>query len=162
MSDTSTLCRSCALCCDGSLFSFVTVPASEARGLRGRGLALTDNADGTCRLSQRCGGLEGRTCSIYSERPAPCRSYSCLLATSLREGELSLAETLAIVEGAHVRLSTLATALGADSSPSPVSQLRALLAAGGTPDELTAKAWSDVSGYLRRHFTGRSNLRFQP
>lgn len=155
----SKLCQACALCCDGTLFTYVTVSAAEAEALRARDVALSARKDGSFRLIQRCRGLEGRGCSIYAERPAPCRAYACLLAKALEEGELPLPEAMQIVEGAHQKLEKVSEALGGEPGQSPVPAVRASI--HGDAPALTDEAsqlWLDAREYLRRHFTCRHGL----
>ena len=160
MSDAvSSLCRSCALCCDGTLFAYVSVSAEEAEALRARDVALAARKDGSFRLMQGCRGLVERSCALYAERPASCRAYSCLLAKALEEGEVGLDEARGIVDGAHQRLGKLGAALGSEAGHSPVPAIRASLRGEGpAPSEDAERLWLDAREYLRRHFTGRHGL----
>ena len=42
-----------------------------------------------------------RDCQIYCDRPKSCASYLCLLATALKENEVSLEEAQGVVKKAH-------------------------------------------------------------
>jgi Fe-S-cluster containining protein len=101
VTDLSSLCRACGLCCDGSLFQFVRLDAADAARARAARLPVIRRDDGADALSQRCAALTGRDCSIYADRPSPCASYECLLVAALRDGEVSADEALAIVVEAH-------------------------------------------------------------
>jgi hypothetical protein len=122
----STLCLRCGLCCDGTLFTHVPLRSTEAAPLRALGLPVKEREDGTRVLPQRCAALDGRRCTAYSARPEGCRRYHCQLFSALAEGEVSLPEALAVVDGAH-----------------------ALLAPPRTGRE------PEVEAYLDRHFRGR-------
>ena len=122
----STLCQRCGLCCDGTLFTHVPLRRTEVAPLKALGLPVTEREDGTPILPQRCAALDGRRCTAYAERPEGCRRYHCNLFAALSEGEVSLPEALAAVEGAH-----------------------ALLASAG------AERGPEVEDYLDRHFRGR-------
>ncbi|OJH35501.1 YkgJ family cysteine cluster protein [Cystobacter ferrugineus] len=122
----STLCQHCGLCCDGTLFTHVPLQGTEAAPLRALGLPVKEREDGTSVLPQRCAALDGRHCTAYAARPEGCRRYHCQLFSALSEGEVSLPEALAVVDGAH-----------------------ALLAAQG------AGRGPEVEAYLDRHFRGR-------
>ncbi len=100
----STLCQHCGLCCDGTLFTHVPLKPAEVAPLRALGLPVGERPDGTPLLPQRCAALEGRRCTAYDARPEGCRRYHCQLFAALSEGELSLPEALAVVDGAHARL----------------------------------------------------------
>lgn len=110
----STLCLRCGLCCDGTLFTHVPLRRSEVEPLKALGLPVGERADGVSMLPQRCAALEGRTCTAYAARPEGCRRYHCHLYTALAEGEVSLEEALAVVDGAH--------ALRADAEKEPELQ----------------------------------------
>lgn len=122
----STLCQRCGLCCDGTLFTHVPLRPTEVEPLRALGLPVREREDGTPLLPQRCAALDGRRCTAYAERPEGCRRYHCHLFAALAEGEVSLPEALAVVEGAH-----------------------ALLASAGP------ERGPPVEDYLDRHFRGR-------
>lgn len=121
----STLCLRCGLCCDGTLFTHVPLQHTETGPLKALGLPVKEREDGTPILPQRCAALEGKTCTAYAQRPEGCRRYHCHLFSALSEGEVSLEEALAVVDGAH-----------------------ALLAAGG-------ERGPELDDYLDKHFRGR-------
>lgn len=122
----STLCQRCGLCCDGTLFTHVPLRPTEVAPLRALGLPVGEREDGKPFLPQRCAALDGRRCTAYAERPEGCRRYHCQLFSALAEGEVSLPEALAVVDGAH-----------------------ALLASAGP------ERGPQVDDYLDRHFRGR-------
>ena len=88
--ELGALCRSCGLCCDGSLFGRVTLEPDEVRGARKnhlhvlpRGNAFEQPCSALSTLDDRC------ACSIYSDRPHPCRAFTCrLYDRHRREGGL--------------------------------------------------------------------------
>ena len=121
----STLCLHCGLCCDGTLFTHVPLRRTEIEPLRALGLPVGTREDGTPVLPQRCAALDGRRCTAYDARPEGCRRYHCQLFAALSEGEVSLPEALAVVDGAH-----------------------ALRAEGEARRP-------ELEGYLDRHFRGR-------
>lgn len=122
----STLCLRCGLCCDGTLFTHVPLRPPEVGPLKALGLPVKEREDGTPLLPQRCGALEGRCCTAYAQRPEGCRRYHCHLFSALSEGEVSLEEALAVVDGAHALLASA----GGEKTP-------------------------EVEDYLDRHFRGR-------
>ncbi len=95
MSDLEALCRSCGLCCDGSLFGRVPLAPSEVSNARKVGLHVIPSGKS---FEQPCSALaEDRACTIYASRPAACRSFTCrLFGTHAREGG-ALEPRLAIV-----------------------------------------------------------------
>lgn len=96
MSDASTLCCGCALCCDGALFDRVPLAVGEQVPL-----PVARLPTGARHLTQPCVGLKGRVCSCYGERPRTCRGFKCLLLTALEGGEVSLADALEVVARAR-------------------------------------------------------------
>lgn len=100
-SPLSTLCQACGLCCDGSLFTHVSLEPDELEQLRALGIPTQTRRSGREVLPQKCPALQGRSCGIYSDRPASCASYQCLLADSLEDGEITLEAALAVVKKAQ-------------------------------------------------------------
>ena len=82
-SDLATLCRSCGLCCDGSLFGRVRLHPDEVEPARKK-LRVLGSGKG---FEQPCIALarivdaldEHRVCAIYDDRPLSCRSFTCRL-----------------------------------------------------------------------------------
>jgi hypothetical protein len=82
--DLATLCRSCGMCCDGSLFGLVDLESAEVEPARRRRLRVLDSRKG---FEQPCSALTAvettrdawQTCSIYAERPLACRRFACRL-----------------------------------------------------------------------------------
>ena len=73
--ELETLCSSCGLCCDGSLFGRVPLEPSEREGAKKNKLRVV--ASGAS-FEQPCGAFAG-TCRIYEERPRACRAFVCRL-----------------------------------------------------------------------------------
>lgn len=74
------LCRSCAACCDGTLFS--VVPVSPGDGFS---------------VVQPCPHLAERSCTRYGERPRACAAFRCTVLDGVESGELGRPEALALV-----------------------------------------------------------------
>jgi Fe-S-cluster containining protein len=83
--DLATLCQSCGLCCDGSLFGRVDLGPDEVEPMRKRRLRITD---GGRTFEQPCAALTSgetavktdvRVCSIYDQRPSSCHRFVCRL-----------------------------------------------------------------------------------
>jgi hypothetical protein len=158
----STLCQSCGLCCDGSLFAFVSVEPDEGPALLARDIALELRKDGSYRMRQICTGLQGTRCSVYEIRPRACRSYTCLLGTALEQGEVSLDDALGLVGEARGRIAHLdgLLPLPANAHASPVQRVRqSKMGEGPSLPTGAVEAWNRVRDFLQRHFTGRHGLR---
>jgi hypothetical protein len=98
-SEVGSLCRMCALCCDGSLFTRVPLAPDEV--VPEAALGVVKNATGARHVPQRCAALGGLECGEYAARPLACRRYECLLVGALRGGEVSLGEAVGVVKKAH-------------------------------------------------------------
>lgn len=75
--------------------------AAEAIQARTSRLTILRRDDNTDALPQRCSALDGRDCSVYETRPAPCVRYECMLLSALRAGEVSMTDARAVVIEAH-------------------------------------------------------------
>lgn len=150
------LCRRCGLCCDGTLFAWVPLSATEATQLSKLGLAVVPREGGSMALRQPCSALQGKDCRVYAHRPAPCRSFRCHQLIALGEGEASEAEATAQVDAAHRLIGTLAGAMSLPpGTAGVVAEARRRKLAG----ELTTSAsdaLATVEAFLRTHFTGRA------
>jgi Fe-S-cluster containining protein len=80
--ELETLCQSCGLCCDGSLFGRVTLASEEAEPARRRHLRVVANGkvfEQPCSALASPDGDKPRICSIYWDRPLSCRAFVCRL-----------------------------------------------------------------------------------
>ena len=94
------LCLSCGLCCDGSLFW--AVPVAE-------GTPPPAPLDAEGYLRQPCPCFNG-ACTVYADRPAGCRDFTCHVLDAVTSGEhdrdwalariLAMRQTLAALDAA--------------------------------------------------------------
>lgn len=83
-----SLCIECAMCCDGTLFSYLPLGEGEAARFEGEpGLHVEDGKD---RLRQPCPrlGSDG-ACGIYADRPRICGQYRCRLLKRVDAGRMT-------------------------------------------------------------------------
>ncbi len=139
-----SLCRRCGLCCDGTLFAWVTVAAGEIEPLRSLGLPVVQRPDGSPALRQPCPALSGRDCTVYAARPGPCRQFRCQQLIALEEGEIDLSEASAVVDRAHREIGGLS-----------VDAVRRQVAAG-TASPGARSALARIEALLARDFLGRA------
>jgi hypothetical protein len=92
-----SLCLECGLCCDGTVFSYMTVQADEQEYVESLGLSTI--ADGDRFLSpQPCPAFQDSCCSLYTVgRPMACGAYECGLLWGLRNEERSRDECVAVI-----------------------------------------------------------------
>jgi Fe-S-cluster containining protein len=151
----SELCRSCGLCCDGSLFGHVRLSSDEVLRLKALQIPTVKKADGTLRLQQCCTALKGRQCGIYFSRPEACRKYVCELGEAVTEEEIPLEEAMEIVLEGHRLIRKLELALPDAKASSPASPLqRAREGQDGPISDEAHACWLKAEGHLRLHFLG--------
>lgn len=102
MSDpTLSLCERCGLCCNGTLFHRVVLSEEEGRALASEpAIRLEIGEGGRTFLSQPCGALVGRSCSIYERRPRSCRVFDCKVLEGKAAGTWTTEQADDIVEEA--------------------------------------------------------------
>ena len=96
MNASETLCASCGLCCDGTLFSWVRLEPSERAWAERLRLPLIDKGESKAFL-QPCACFDGARCTSYADKPMRCGNYRCKLLKSLEAGETTLTDALATV-----------------------------------------------------------------
>jgi uncharacterized protein len=170
MSDDShergqALCRSCGLCCDGTLLAEAQVGAREQFEPAFAAGAQWMERDGKRLFVLPCHAFDG-CCTVYDGRPRACRTYRCALLRRCDAGEETWARAHDIVRQARAHrdrlLAPLREAIG---TPGPrrslVEQMRALRALGESHgDQVTFRrnhgpvlvGYAVLSRYLRKHF----------
>lgn len=146
--DLTSLCRSCGLCCDGSLFGRVGLQREDVERARRNRLHVLESGKA---FEQPCSaltppeaGVDGRrTCSIYHERPLSCRSFACRLYDRHRREGGPLEPRLAAVR--RVR-ELLATVEGSRLKPAKFEDDRAM----DTPGALGVPATQALLELMRR------------
>ena len=98
MSDSSNICLSCGLCCDGTLIGFVELSREEMPTLKKIMDIEDDNGHGF--FLQPCNSF-CNGCNVYSDRPKHCASFKCELLKSVEQKNLEFdlaVETISIVK----------------------------------------------------------------
>lgn len=103
---TTALCLSCGLCCDGTLFRYVPLEPKEARRLAGR---VTPCEGG---MEQPCRALDGVHCTVYDDRPTTCRAFRCLALQQLEADVITADDAHEFVQEVFTRRRRLAEAMG--------------------------------------------------
>lgn len=94
-----SLCLTCGLCCDGTLFSYVEIESDD----NDAALALdiqTVGEPGPRILKQHCPAHKNCSCTIYQNRPNTCRNFQCALLKRFNKHRISQAEALKIIRDA--------------------------------------------------------------
>jgi hypothetical protein len=99
------LCLTCGLCCDGTLFNHVKLgPRDDAKKLKALGLpvSVTRAATPIAHFPQPCAALcADRTCRVYADRPAQCRTFECGVFQAAEAGRIKSAAALRLVTHAR-------------------------------------------------------------
>ncbi len=106
------LCTDCGLCCDGTLFSSVSVDGAGLATARLHRLPLLETPD-SVRLELPCPALHGVLCGIYEERPESCADFACELRLSVDEGEMSYDDARAVIDKTRALREVLEVQIGA-------------------------------------------------
>ena len=153
MNDPTPLCRHCALCCDGTLFSHGTVEPAERERTRGVGLPIVTMLDGTTRFEQPCTMLKGHDCGVYQDRPQTCRAFFCDLAKAYQDDEVTLSEARAAIQDVRAKVWKLNRLLP-PQQPGIKERVQARALEAPRTDELM-QALVAVERELDRRFRGR-------
>ena len=90
MNESQTLCTSCGLCCDGSLFGRARINKNES--------LITDyiftlEQDDPQGFRLPCSYLREKCCTIYEERPYKiCKSFKCKLLKAYQTEKITFTE----------------------------------------------------------------------
>jgi len=102
---TDTLCTTCGLCCDGTLFADVELNGrAEAARLEIMGMDVENEDRNTGLLSQPCAALRGTRCGIYAHRPKCCRVFQCRLLQNAQQGAVTVERALVQIADAREQI----------------------------------------------------------
>jgi Fe-S-cluster containining protein len=102
---TDTLCTTCGLCCDGTLFADVElVGQAEVTRLEIMGMEVENEDRNTGLLSQPCAALRGTRCGIYAHRPKCCRVFECHLLQNAQRGAVTVEHAIEQIADAREQI----------------------------------------------------------
>jgi Fe-S-cluster containining protein len=95
MNESSNLCLSCGLCCDGTLIGFVELANEELVAARKTLDIEEENGHGFLLqpCSKYCNG-----CTVYDKRPKHCASFKCGRLQSLEQKEVNFEQASAMIQ----------------------------------------------------------------
>ena len=96
MSDSSSICLSCLLCCDGTLIGFVQLEQEEIPPLKAL-LDIEEDSNGSGVFLHPCNNLCAEGCTIYDDRPKQCRTFNCGLLKSVEQKEIAFDSAVEII-----------------------------------------------------------------
>jgi uncharacterized protein len=110
---TSTLCTSCGLCCDGTLFADVELAGqAELARLEIMGTEIPNGDRNIGLLSRPCAALRGTRCGIYDHRPTCCRVFQCHLLQNAQRGAVTVERALEQIADAREQIGHVRVLLG--------------------------------------------------
>ncbi|MEP6619815.1 MAG: YkgJ family cysteine cluster protein [bacterium] len=148
-----SLCLSCGLCCDGTLFTNVQlVPDDSVLRLRSRGLPIIE-MDGKQCFELPCVAHGQGCCSIYADRPTRCREYRCALLRRYEKGRITWADTqecISRVRSIEAKIRTEFTRVAPEQHFTSALAARGLLPSDGAlaGDPQLRRAWAPVMMWL--------------
>jgi hypothetical protein len=96
-SSSQSLCLTCGLCCDGTIFSSVQLKSDdEIIPLKAVGINIVPDSDSN-RFKLPCAAHKNCTCTVYSNRPQDCRTYRCELLKRFERDDISHEAALEII-----------------------------------------------------------------
>lgn len=114
--ELEVLCRSCGLCCDGSLFGLVGLRTEELAVATKNRLRVLPRGNG---FEQPCPALrthdDGHACAVYAERPQACCTFTCRLYERHRREGGPLEVRLDAVRRVRALLRAVETASSTDA-----------------------------------------------
>ncbi|MAW65665.1 MAG: hypothetical protein CMD18_05655 [Flavobacteriales bacterium] len=96
MSDSSNICLSCMLCCNGTTIGFIQLEEQEI--LRVREILEIEEEQGNGFVLQPCKKLACNGCTIYDQRPSQCAKFECELLLSIKDKSITIPSAILIVE----------------------------------------------------------------
>ena len=93
----SELCCDCGLCCDGTLFSSLSLDAVGLSAARDHRLPVLQTHSGA-NLALPCAALQGVLCRIYEGRPQCCAEYECELLLRVTDHRQSFEQARKTIE----------------------------------------------------------------
>ena len=143
---TDTLCTSCGLCCDGTLFADVElVGQAEVVRLEIMGMEVENEDRNMGLLSQPCAALRGTRCGIYAHRPNCCRVFQCHLLQNAQRGAVTVERALEQIADAREQIGRVRAMLGRlgnrdEDLPIKERCAETLAGDGGTSSEIMDRA----------------------
>ncbi len=121
----SSLCKSCGLCCDGSMFVGVHLQAGDsAPALKQLGFRIQHKKKYDF-FNQPCSAFKNNCCAVYTARPVRCRVFECQQLKRLFQGETTEDEALKKIKEAQSMIAVikkLLYKLGPTNSKKPLLQ----------------------------------------
>jgi uncharacterized protein len=97
-SSSQSLCLTCGLCCDGTIFSSVPLkPDDEITPLKTVGIDIVSDNDANRLFKLPCAAHKNCTCTVYANRPQVCQIYKSALLKRFERDEIPYEAALEII-----------------------------------------------------------------
>jgi uncharacterized protein len=151
VSQATTLCKSCGLCCTGHLFVWTKLRSAELDSIQSLGLKVF-REPGRRGFGQPCPLWEGH-CTIYDSPHYPrfCHTYKCKLLINVLNENAPFPEAMEIVQKAMRMIRDVESLLPASPLESFRERLVAHMEHGDADLELQSKAKVLLS-FFEEHF----------
>jgi len=106
MSDSSSICLSCLLCCNGTLIGFVQLEREEILPLKEL-LDIEEDSIGSGVFLHPCKKLCADGCTIYEQRPKQCRSFNCSLLKSVKQKDVAFDSAVEVINAVKEKKSAI-------------------------------------------------------
>jgi Fe-S-cluster containining protein len=131
--DGSRLCLACGLCCQGLLHEWAVLRDGEIETARRLGLRpAADRGEASFPLPCPC-HRDGR-CTVYGERPSPCREYRCKLLRGYLDGQVAWEDGLRRVEQAQRLIAEIRGRIGSPQAGAGIWQQLRAVGPGAAPE----------------------------
>ena len=154
------LCENCGLCCNGTLFNYVTLLDDDLPALKKYPQIKLKQRNEQWTFDEPCVMHTGTHCSIYSERPDTCSRYVCNVLRSVAKEELTELDAVLVIKEAKALVEIVKEYVAFEPGlPIAVSSWDA------PPegiDEESRLAWERTAYYLGKHFLGTVNEEVEP
>ena len=121
-----SLCQSCGLCCDGTLFSQADLDSTGV-GPSWPQIVVQSISTGKS-LPQPCAAFQRNLCVIYPSRPSVCQKFRCKLLKQYTSGKVSFDAALSVIGKTKsikmAYLSAISEVIPADSYAAPSALFR--------------------------------------
>ena len=168
VSSSQSLCLTCGLCCDGTLFwGMPLVPDDDVTPLEAVGINIVSDNDLTV-LKQPCAAHKNCTCVVYANRPQRCRTFNCKLLKRFEREDVSQQSALEIInkmkslknEMNELALAASTTAQSGEEILSLMKRCQADPSVGATKQDYVLLKFGELQIYLDRFF--REEAMFAP
>jgi hypothetical protein len=107
-----SLCLSCGLCCDGTIFGRVVLKDNDSLNALQSGLVQIESKGTTQFFRLPCASYRESSCQIYQERPTNCRNFRCEMLEKYEAGSVSWEDAQRKIGRARNLREQLKTSLG--------------------------------------------------